>query len=93
MTTQQWPIAEFQWIDRETWQIITESGEKYKLGLSVERGSRKGAEIGRECKLTNIRAAVSLGQSSGLTMKLVIKFGEKSAEADSNNNNNIKLVK
>ena len=46
MRTQQWSISEFQRIDRETRQIITESGEKYTLGskaliyLSREAGGR-----------------------------------------------------
>ena len=85
--TQQWLIAELQQIDRETGKIITGNGRKHSLDskaliyLSREVGGRELKSVENEYKLTKIRAAVSLCQSSNLTMKLVRKFEEQSAEA------------
>lgn len=74
MRTQQWQIAEQRQIDRETRKIITENGAKHPLGskalinLSREVGGREMKSVENEYKLIQIKAAVSLCQSSDLTM-------------------------
>ena len=73
--------------DRETGKIITENGGKYPLGSkALIYLLRKVEEEGgwnrlRKNTFTKIKATVILCQNSGLTMKLVRKFEEQSAEA------------
>jgi len=87
MSSQQWPVAELQQIDRETRKIIVENGGKHLLGsksllyLPREDGGRGLKSVENEYKLAKIKAAVNLCQNTGPTMEPLRWFEEASAQS------------
>ena len=80
MKTQAWPITELQRLDRESRKVLVENSGKHPLATSdllyLPRrvGGRELKSIEAEYKLTKVKAAVRLYNSSDPTMQLVRQF-------------------